>query len=210
MKRFTILVAVAGLGLAACATGAASSLEPRANGSTAAVESPSTPSHPTSTLPGSPAAGGTGASSEPCDALGGGSENHAATLVDVRVATHEGYDRVTFEFAPPSDGQYFGMPQYEIVAVTPPIRQDGSGDPVDVDGESFAGIVFRGASGWDVTGDTYDGPNEFRPGFEALAEAEQTGDYEAVLSWAFGLKQGSCWTVHELEDPVRVAIDFSH
>ncbi|MGH2572360.1 MAG: AMIN-like domain-containing (lipo)protein [Actinomycetota bacterium] len=219
MKRFAILVVLAGLGLSACGTGAANTIDRRSNGSTAAVDSPSSQADQTTSASPSPAnarskAGGKDVSSEPCEAVRGGSENHVAQLVDVRVGTHEGYDRVTFEFAPPSDGRYFGLPRYEIVAVTPPIRQDGSGDPVEVDGESFAGIAFRGASGWDFTGEdaeiTYDGPKEFRPGFEALKEAEQTGDYEAILSWAFGLKQGSCWTVLVLQDPLRVAIDFSH
>jgi hypothetical protein len=222
MKRFAILVVLAGLGLSACGTGAANTIDRRSNGSTAAVDSPSSQPDQTTSASRSPAkarskAGGNDAGSGrkevQCGTMRGGSEDYVATLVDVRVGTHDGYDRVTFEFAPPSDGRYFGLPLYEVKSVTPPIRQDGSGDPIEVDGESFAGIVFHGAGGYDFTDDyqiTYDGPKEFRPGFEALKEAQQTGDYEARLSWAFGLSRGSCWTVHVLDDPLRVAIDFSH
>ncbi|MGH2572353.1 MAG: AMIN-like domain-containing (lipo)protein [Actinomycetota bacterium] len=222
MKRFAILVVLAGLGLSACGTGAANTIDRRSDGSTA-VDSPSSQPDQSTSASLSPAkarskAGGKDAASGrkevQCETVRGGSENHVASLVDVRVGTHDGYDRVTFEFAPPNDDRYFGLPLYEVKSVTPPIRQDGSGDPVEVDGESFAGIAFRGASGWDFSGEdveiTYDGPKEFRPGFEALKEAEQTGDYEAILSWAFGLKQESCWTVHVLQAPLRVAIDFSH
>lgn len=196
MKRFTVLAAVAGLALTACATGAASTVGPRSDGSAPSVDSPAQ-------------------KAEPCAAVSGGSEGKVANLVDVRVGAHEGYDRVTFEFAPPSDGKYFGLPPYEIKAATLPIVQDGSGEQVEVAGESFASIVIHGASGVDFTGQsgyevTYDGPKEFRPGYEALVEATRTGDFEATLSWAFGLNEGSCWTVLELEDPLRLVIDFSH
>jgi hypothetical protein len=196
MKRFTVLATLAALALSACATGAASTIGPRSTDSPPVVDSPS------------PRA-------ESCQASSGGSEGKVANLVDVRVGAHEGYDRVTFEFASPSDGRYFGLPAYEIKAVTPPITQDGSGEPVDVEGDSFATVVFHGASGVDFSGPdgyeiTYDGPKEFKPGYQAIVEASRTGDFEAVLSWAFGLNEGSCWKVHELEDPLRVAIDFSH
>jgi hypothetical protein len=195
MKRFTILAVLAALALTACATGAASTVGP-SNGSTAPVETPAP-------------------KAEPCEAVRGGTEGTVANLVDVRVGSHDGYDRVTFEFAPPSDGKYFGLPPYEIKAATLPIAQDGSGEPVDVDGDSFAALVLHGASGVDFTGEdgyevTYDGPTDFRPGSEALVEATRIGDFEAVLSWAFGLHLGSCWTVQELEDPLRLVIDLSN
>jgi hypothetical protein len=128
------------------------------------------------------------------------------------VGTHEGYDRVTFEFAPPSDGKYFGLPPYDLHRATPPLREDGSGEPVSLDGSRFAWIVFHGAAGYDFIegGPTYTGPRDFRRDFRTLAEARQMGDYEATLSWAFGLNSASCWKVHVLQDPLRVAIDFPH
>jgi hypothetical protein len=195
MKRFSILAVVAALGLTACATGAASTVGPRSDGPTA-VATPS-PKKAAS-----------------CEAVSGGSERKVANLVDVRVGTHAGYDRVSFEFAPPSNGKYFGLPPYELKAATLPIVQDGSGEPVDVEGDAFAALMIHGASGVDFTGPegyeiTYDGPKEFRPGYAALVEATRIGDFEAVLSWAFGLNQGSCWTVAEMQDPLRLVIDFS-
>jgi hypothetical protein len=195
MKRFTFLAVVAALGLAACATSAANTVGPRPNDSTATVDNPAP-------------------KAKPCEAVSGGAEGKVANLVDVRVGAHEGYDRVTFEFAPPADGQYFGLPPYDVKAATLPITEDGSGEPVDVEGDSFATVVFHGASEVDFTSPegyeiTYDGPKEFRPGSGALVEATRTGDFEAVLAWAFGLNQGSCWTVQELQDPIRLVIDFS-
>ncbi len=218
MKRLAMVMVAATLALTACGTRATQTLGPAPKGSPA-VASPS----PKATTPAkaakSPKKQAPGSTvvrkSKSCGSVSGGSvEGFVAQLVDVRVGAHEGYDRVTFEFAPPNDGRYFGLPPYEINSATPPITQDGSGDPVAVDGSSFAVMIMQGASGVDLTADdytiTYDGPKEFRPGYEALAEATQTGDFEAVLSWAFGLNRGSCWTVLELKDPVRLAIDFQH
>jgi hypothetical protein len=213
MKRFLILAVVSGLGLSACASAALPSAglrADRANRQTLRSSAPPAPSQ--KAVPGKAKA------SEPdprsCEPARGGTEGKLATLVDVRVGTHEGYDRVTFEFAPPADGQYFGLPPYAIVGATPPITEDGSGDPVSVEGSRFATVVFHGASGVDMTADeftiTYTGPRDFQPDFPVLAEARQTGDYEATLSWAFGLHRASCWRVLELQDPLRVAIDFPH
>lgn len=152
----------------------------------------------------------------PCPSASGGGD-YVANLVDVRVGTHEGFDRVVFELAPSAEGpQYFGIPRYEIGTATPPIMEDPSGEPVAVDGSNFAWIGFHGASGVEFTNAdpgyylTYTGPREIKPGFEVLAEAQQTGDFERTLFWAFGLNRASCWHVLELSDPARVVIDFPH
>ena len=147
---------------------------------------------------------------------GGG--DHLAQLTDVRVGAHGGYDRVTFEFAPPENGPgAFGVPRYEIARITAPITEDPSGRHVEVDGHHHAAIVFHGGTGVDLTTSnpkgyevTYGGPREIKPGFGVLAEAQQTGDFEATLSWAFGLNRASCWRVFQLQDPVRVVVDFQH
>jgi hypothetical protein len=88
---------------------------------------------------------------------------------------------------------------------------------MSVDGSHFATVVFHGGTGVEFTEDaedgyilTYTGPREFQPGFPALAETSRMGDFEATLSWVFGLNRDSCLRVHELEGPVRLAIDFPH
>jgi hypothetical protein len=149
-------------------------------------------------------------------ATGGG--DYFAYLTDVRVGTHEGYDRVVFEFAPPDNGSAaFGTPRYRLSRVTPPITEDGSGRPVEVDGAYHAGIVFHGGTGVEFTASdpkgyklTYTGPREIKTGYRVLAETQETGDFEATLAWAFGLNRASCWRVSVLEDPLRVVVDFLH
>jgi hypothetical protein len=211
MKRFMIMAVAAGLALTACAT--------RAGTSTAAAADRTSPQATSSKVPATPKAKATPrkhvkSETRSCDPARGGNEGNVAQLVDVRVGAHEGYDRVTFEFGPPADGQYFGLPPYQVTTATPPITEDGSGEPVDVEGTHFAILIMHGASGVEFNPDgyklSYTGPKDFRPGFSALEEARQTGDFEAVLSWAFGLNGASCWQVHVLQDPMRVAIDFPH
>ena len=104
------------------------------------------------------------AASEPksCQPLTGGTEDSIAQLVDVRVGTHDGYDRVTLEFAPPADEQYFGLPRYELAAATPPIREDGSGEPLSVDGSHFAAIVFTAPREWSSTRTATSSPTRVR------------------------------------------------
>lgn len=162
------------------------------------------------------AATGSGQATECAPAAGGG--EHLAQLTAVRVGTHDGYDRVTFEFAPPENGpRAFGVPRFEMARTSAPIREDGSGRPVAVDGDAHSAIVFHGGTGVDLTTSnpkgyevTYAGPREIKPGFEVLAEVQETGDFEATMSWAFGLNRASCWRVSTLADPVRVVVDFLH
>jgi hypothetical protein len=148
-----------------------------------------------------------------CASATGGEEGVLVHVVDVRVGAHPGFDRVTFEFAESEDGDE-GIPLYQIQAAEEPFTYDPSGEPMDVEGSSFASVNFQGATGVRLGADeveqTYTGPEEFTPDFEVLGEAELQGDFEATLSWILGLKQNRCWSVFELTDPLRVVIDLPH
>jgi hypothetical protein len=222
MKRLVILAVAGALALTACAS------EPLTTASDG--NDRGTPGNVTSPAPASASpkaaqgktqkrsskkARASGASS--CERIRGGSESKIAQLVDVRVGTHDGYDRVVFEFAAPKgDGaQYFGLPLYDLHRATPPLHEDPSGEPVSLDGSHFAWVVFHGGTGVEFDDSeqgytiTYTGPKDFKRDYRSLQEARQMGDFEATLSWAFGL-DGGCWKVHELSNPVRLAIDFPH
>jgi hypothetical protein len=151
--------------------------------------------------------------SKRCARESGGEEGIYTNLVAVRIGTHQGYDRITFEFkAPePNPGGEAGIPRYEIRTAKPPHYEDASGLPLEVNGNSFVGIVFHGASGVDFEGQTtYKGPKVVRAGFDNLVEAVRSGDFEATLSWILGVRRQTCWQVHELHNPDRVAIDIPH
>jgi hypothetical protein len=148
-----------------------------------------------------------------CPRTKGGEDGIYTNLVAVRIGTHDGYDRITFEFrAPdPNPGGKGGIPRYEIRTAQPPHYEDPSGREIDVNGNAFGRIVFHGAAGYDFDGNpTYTGPRTVRAGFPVLVEAVEAGDFEATMSWVLGMRQQACWKVRELDNPARVAIDMPH
>jgi hypothetical protein len=126
-------------------------------------------------------------------------------FVDLRVAGHRGFDRVVFEFED-------GVPGYRIDYVEPPVREDGSGEPVAVDGSAFLQVIMT-ATGVDLSGPTpeelYTGPDRIDPaGTAVVDELVQTGDFEATLTWALGLDAEVELGVAELDDPARLVLDL--
>jgi hypothetical protein len=133
-----------------------------------------------------------------------------ALLQRVAVGRHEGYDRVVFEFRN-------HLPGYRVEYVQPPLYEDGSGLPVEVDGEAFVMVRMATASGFDVaTGEgelVYTGPRRLGgvdAGASIVREVVRTGDFEAVLNWAVGLGDPVGFRVSTLEGPPRLVVDFSH
>lgn len=132
----------------------------------------------------------------------------AIALLDrVAVGRHEGYDRVVFQFATE------GVPGYRVEYVDPPLKEDGSGNPVDVKGNAFVVARMEPASGFDLnTGDgvlVYKGPKRL-PGASIVKEVVRTGDFEAVLSWAIGLDAEVPFRVTTAESPSRLIVDFKN
>ena len=124
-----------------------------------------------------------------------------ANIVDVRVGTHDGYDRLVFEFEQ-------GTPELTLDRAEPPFTQDASGMPLEVDGESFLGLVMRGGTKQLDSGESsYDGRTEFDTGFPMLVHAVQAGDFERQSTWYLGLAEEACVRVLLLDEPPRLVID---
>jgi hypothetical protein len=127
-----------------------------------------------------------------------------ANIVDVRVGTHDGYDRVVFEFEQ-------GTPELTLDRAEPPFTADGSGLPIDVDGDSFLGLVMRGGTKQTDAGtSSYDGPTDISPDFPALVHLIEGGDFERQSTWYLGLTGESCVRVLLLDGPPRLVIDIEH
>jgi hypothetical protein len=127
-----------------------------------------------------------------------------ANITDVRTGTHAGYDRVVFEFAD-------GLPEASLERAEPPFTQDASGEPIDVQGESFLRLILRGGTKQTLEGtSSYDGPTEFETGYPALVHLIEGGDFEAQSTWYFGLNAESCVRVLTLTDDgtARLVIDI--
>ena len=127
-----------------------------------------------------------------------------AQITDVRVGTHDGYDRVVFQFAS-------GLPDVVIEAALPPFYADPSGLESDVAGSAFLKVTMHGASKVSPDGGvTYSGSTNFEPGFDQLVQLIEGGDFEAVSTWYLGLDGGGCIRVLTLSAPSRLVIDIEH
>ncbi len=148
---------------------------------------------PTATLPGAAAT----EVSETSDSFG--------QLTGVRVDQHPGYDRVVFEFAD-------ALPGYTVRFAKLPIVQDGSGEPVELPAADAAvEITFTPASGFDIDAGeaTYKGPKRLTSESTVeITSVVSSGDFEAVLSWAVGLRHEVPFRVTTLENPARLVVDF--
>ena len=127
-----------------------------------------------------------------------------AQLTDVRVGTHDGYDRIVFQYAD-------GVPELDIAQATPPLLADASGMELDVDGNAFLRVVMHGGTKQtDAGGSSYAGSTDFTPGFAQLAELREGGDFEAVNTWYAGLNANGCVRAFTLSNPSRIVVDVQH
>ena len=201
---FGALGLIATVALAACTAGGASpgpstsaihsaSAEPSISASQLASAEPSaTSSEPTESLP--PFA---------CTpSLSVPSTTDRAQITDVRIGTHDRYDRVVFEFAA-------GIPNAVIEGVLPPFYADPSDLELPVAGTAFLRVTMHGASRVSPDGVvTYSGSTNFEPGFDRLVQLIEGGDFEAVSTWYLGLDGAGCYRVLTLADPSRLVIDI--
>jgi hypothetical protein len=206
------LALVAIVALAGCQPSATSPASSASAGASAPASASPEPSA-TAPQPASVAPTGSAVPSEPTESLPPfacapsvtiAKTTNRAQIADVRVATHAGYDRVVFEFAS-------GIPQTVIEGVLPPFYKDPSGLPLDVAGTAFLKVTMNGASKVTPAGGiTYNGPTDFKPGFDQLRQLVESGDSEAVSTWYLGLDPGGCIRVLTLAAPSRLVIDIKH
>lgn len=135
-----------------------------------------------------------------------GSASATALLTDVGASEEDGYDRVVFTFANE-------VPGYDVRYVDRPIVEDGSGEEIEVGGESVLVARFEPALDADLTKEeapaTYTGPARFSPRGKAIVELVRTGGFEAVLTWAIGTTTEAPFRVTTETDPPRVIVDVS-
>jgi len=156
-----------------------------------------------------------------CSATGSASAKTAAAsggvmlLTDVQAAAHPCFDRVVFTFKQKSGTN--GTPGYRIEYKDGPFSHDPSDMPMTVAGSAFLFLRVMPASGADLASTlpsipvTYTGPKDIKPsGTAHVAEVEEAGDFENVLSWVIGLKGVAPFAVSVLRtgSDIRLVIDF--
>lgn len=120
------------------------------------------------------------------------------TLVDIRAAHHQGFDRIVFEF----DG---GLPDTRRVGYVDRLVGDASGLPVRIAGRAFLLVSFSPAQAHDRDGQTV--PRRTAHGLPNVITTVRSGDFEAVTSYGVGLAKRTPFRVTTLRDPSRVVID---
>jgi len=187
-----VAVAVAAAG---CGSSSHESEPPPPAGTTTVTVPATTATEPTNTLAGA----ATTAVVAQATAKG------TSLLNRVAVGRHPGYDRVVFQFRDE------GLPGYRVEYVQPPLKEDGSGKPVDVAGNAFVLVRMEPASGFDLTSGegqlVYKGPKRL-PGASVVKDVVRTGDFEAALSWAIGLEAKVPFRVTTAASPSRLIVDF--
>ena len=113
-------------------------------------------------------------------------------LTDVRIASRNCVDRVEFAFRKAEPG-----PPGFRVAYLPGERalvEDGSGNPIAVDGTAYLVVRFEPAATADLSGEelvpTYTGPRRLAAAAGThVREVVKSGDFEAVLTWVIGVSE---------------------
>jgi hypothetical protein len=127
-----------------------------------------------------------------------------ATLAGVRVARHEGYDRVVFEF------RQNVLPGYRVEYAGGAVRRCGSGEAARVAGGARLEVTFTPARAHDDEGRATVGPREQSFDHAAVKQLLNTCDFEAELTWAVGVASRNDYRVRELSGPPRLVIDIRH
>ncbi|MDP9221733.1 MAG: hypothetical protein M3P23_14515 [Actinomycetota bacterium] len=190
----------------ACSDGGTVSAGPAPSASAPTTGATTTPASPTSTAP-SPSGSCTPATAEGATA---GVDTGIAVLQAIRIAQHEGYDRVVLEFDK--------TPGHAVVRYVDRVTEDPSDRPVALDGTAFVEVVVQGAAvEWAAvqTGPgqpvrRYTGPTDVRCTLPVVRQLKLSGDFEAVLSFGIGLEHKASVTTTTLSDPGRLVLDFQH
>ena len=132
-----------------------------------------------------------------CTDKSGGAASAAGTVYDVRVAHHDGFDRLVIGFPTAS-----GMPQYQLNRQTSAhFVRDPSGQAVTLSGSAGIRVVLRNA---DIASGA---PNDLKPNLPEIREVAQIGNFERVVSYGVGRSTPACIRVLELSGPTRLVID---
>jgi hypothetical protein len=173
---------------------------PKTTATTTSVAATTTTSTATTTLP--PFAGDTAPKTADGNPFAG-----FGLLTDVRIAQRaEGFTRVVFDFER-SDI----VPWWRVEYAEGPFV--GAGGPaVDVDGDAFLRVTLS-SSTVDLSGaeieTVYGGPNPIEQETNAVVEMAIVEDFEGVLVWVIGLKDGEHpFLVGSLTDHPRIYVDI--
>ena len=132
----------------------------------------------------------------------GPTDEPLGTLVDVRAAEHEGFDRIVFEFSGTP-------PNYRVEYVDEAIAC-GSGEPVEVEGAVFLQFRFTAAQAHDEQGQATVDFTQTSPQLPSGVFVVQTCDFEDDVTWVLGLPGELDFRASPVDGPPRLVVDVAH
>ncbi|WKD57486.1 hypothetical protein CAPI_04640 [Corynebacterium capitovis DSM 44611] len=123
-------------------------------------------------------------------------------LQDIRTGSHEGFDRVVFEFSGT------GVPGF-IAGYTAEPRQQASGYPLDVAGSAYLQVMVQGTPmGMTSATTALDTPGrlDVAPA-GSIVGLSSGGTFEADTQFVIGLDAQRPFRAYTLENPTRVVVD---
>ncbi len=129
-----------------------------------------------------------------------------ANLTGVRMARHDGFDRLVFDLESAGGGH----PGWSVSFAEPPFV-GVPGNMIPVVGRSFLGVTLNGASTWDwEAGElSYDGQWHIAGNTENITEVVIVEDFEALMFFAVGLHERAPFRAALYQDPLRLVVDVA-
>ncbi|MER6578908.1 hypothetical protein [Nonomuraea sp. NPDC001023] len=126
-----------------------------------------------------------------------------AVVTGVRYATHDGYDRVVIDLKG-------DIPGYKVKWVDE-FLQDGSGEPMGVQGGAYLQLTLFPANAHDDDGyPTWKGGPVYRAGLRNVSHVVRTGDFEGRVGVGLALARRAGFRVKEQSAPSRLVLDVAH
>lgn len=123
-------------------------------------------------------------------------------IQDVRAGSHDGFDRVVFEFSGT------GTPWFHAGYTSQP-RQQASGYPLDVPGSAFLEISIHGTPMMlESQREDLLGVGPVGVGAGSVVGVVHGGVFEADTQYVIGLDRQRPYQVYTLESPTRVVVEF--
>jgi hypothetical protein len=117
-----------------------------------------------------------------------------------RVARHDAFDRVVFEFAD-------GVPSFSVRYVSAPVYE-GTNAPVEISGTVAIEVTFHFYYGENT--DIYQGYPKGKLDLPVLREIKDTDGFEGVMTFVLGLQGRHEFRVSTLSKPARLVVDIKH
>jgi hypothetical protein len=171
--------------------------DPAAGTDTATPPSPARP--PTPPEP----EGGALAAAWTSGPITGGSAEALGILAAVRVARHDGFDRVVFDFGGDA------VPRYRISVVGGEATRCGSGEAVRMEGPHQVEVSFEPARAHSEEGVPTVTERSLSPGLPVVRTLELTCDFEGHVTWLIGVAAGPVMRAGVLMEPNRLVLDFA-